>query len=76
MSLSETQGSIWKMVTHVYNQWDPEWTQMMPELELQKLLPAVPGDVLDETLERAAQEQLAELGTVGEDRAFRPLQQQ
>lgn len=73
MSLSETQGSIWKMVTHVYNQWDPEGTQLMPEPELQKLLPAVPEDVLDDTLERAAQEQLADLGTVGDDRAFRPL---
>lgn len=75
MSLTETQGSIWKMVTHVYQQWDPEWTQLMPESELQELLPAVPRDVLDDTLERAAQEQLAERGSVGDGRAFRPLQQ-
>lgn len=73
MTLTETQGSIWKMVTQVYRQWDPDGTQLMPESELQNLLPAVPGDVLDDTLEHAAQDQLAELRSVGDDRAFRPL---
>ncbi|HYD96570.1 MAG TPA: hypothetical protein VEC01_14670 [Noviherbaspirillum sp.] len=74
MTLSTTQGSIWKMVTQVYGQWDPDWNRLMPEAELQKLLPAVPADVLDDTLETAARDQLAELGNVGEERAFRPVQ--
>ena len=75
MTLSTMQGSIWKMVTQVYGQWDPDWSQLMPEAELQKRLPAVPADVLDDTLESAARDQLAERGNVGEEKAFRPVQQ-
>lgn len=73
MTLSTTEGSIWKMMTQVYDQWDPEWTRLMPEEELQKRLPAVPGDVLDHTLEHAVQEQVAERGESDGGRAFRPV---
>ncbi|HEY0846952.1 MAG TPA: hypothetical protein VGE12_16410 [Noviherbaspirillum sp.] len=73
MTMSTTQGSIWTMVTQEYGRWDPDWSRLMPETELHQRLPAVPPDVIDDTLDKAASDQLAEIGQVGAERAFRPL---
>lgn len=75
MSLSKTQGSVWEMVTHVYDRWDPDWTRLMPEEELRSQLPAVPADLLDDTLLKAEQDHLVEIGEMDEGRGFRPLKE-
>jgi hypothetical protein len=61
------------MVTHVYDRWDPDWNKLMPEEELREQLPAVPADIIDDTLLKAEKDHLVEIGDVGEGRGFRPL---
>lgn len=74
MTLSASQGEIWKRISEVYTQWDPERNGWMPVHELQAKLPEVAPELIGETLAQAAEEAMAEVGHVGESPGFRPLQ--
>ncbi|HZW21562.1 hypothetical protein [Noviherbaspirillum sp.] len=74
MALTEMQGVVWKQIAHAYDQWDPEWNRLMPVSELAELLPAVAPEMIGDTLGQAAADHIAEVGQVGEDPVFRPLQ--
>jgi hypothetical protein len=74
MTLTADQGAIWKQISHVYYQWDPSRTGRMPVRELAERLPAVAPDLIGETLAQAAADRIADVGHVGEDPTFKPLQ--
>ncbi|GAB3538080.1 hypothetical protein GCM10027343_02890 [Noviherbaspirillum agri] len=76
MALTEMQGVVWKQISQAYDQWDPEWNRLMPVSELAELLPTVAPDMIGETLGQAAEDHIAEVGHVGEDPGFRPLQRE
>jgi hypothetical protein len=73
MTMTSTQGAVWKQIAQIYDQWDPDWNGRMPVRELQARLPAVPPELIGETLAQAASDHLAEVGSVGEDPSFKPL---
>ncbi|WP_019142772.1 hypothetical protein [Noviherbaspirillum massiliense] len=76
MTMTSSQGAIWKQIAQVYDQWDPERHRLMPVKELSDKLPTVPPEMIGETLAQAASDQLAELGSIGENPEFRPLTKQ
>lgn len=74
MALTEMQGVVWKQIAQAYDQWDPDRDSLMPVSELSRMLPAIAPDMIGDTLGQAAAELMAEVGHVGEDPGFRPLQ--
>ncbi len=75
MAMSTVQGEVWKQITQTYLQWDPHKDQLMPVEELSDLLPAVPPELIGETLVQAANEHLAELASGEGGSCFKPLLQ-
>jgi hypothetical protein len=74
MTMTSTQGDLWKKITQLYYQWDPDGKGLMPVTELSDMLPAVPSELIIETLARAKENRLAEVDPPGDTREFRPLQ--
>lgn len=75
MAMSTVQGEVWKQITQTYLQWDPDKQQLMPVDELSEMLPAVPPDLIGETLVQAASDHLAELSNSEEGSCFKPVLQ-
>lgn len=75
MTMSTVQGEVWKQITQTYLQWDPDKSQLMPVEELSEMLPAVPPDLIAETLVQAASDNLAELASGDDGSCFKPLLQ-
>jgi hypothetical protein len=74
MTMTTTQGEIWKKITQLYYQWDPDGKELMPVTDLSDMLPAVPSELIIETLTRAKENRLAEVDRPGDKGEFRPLQ--
>ena len=74
MTMTTSQGAIWKQIAQIYDQWDPDWENLMPVKELQTRLPMVAPEIIGDTLAQAASDRLAEVGSIGEDPTFKPLQ--
>ena len=74
MTMTTTQGELWKKITQLYYQWDPDGNRLMPVTELNDKLPAVPSELIMETLQHAKENQLAELAMTQQQGEFRPLQ--
>lgn len=74
MTMTTTQGELWKKITQLYYQWDPDGNQLMPVAELNDKLPAVPSDMIMTTLAYATEHRLAEFDKADEGGEFRPLQ--
>ena len=75
MTMSTVQGEVWKQITQTYLQWDPDKQHLMPVEELSEMLPAVPPDLIGETLVQAASDNLAELASDEEGSCFKPCLQ-
>lgn len=75
MTMSTVQGEVWKQITQTYLQWDPDKSQLMPVEELSEMLPAVPPDLIGETLVQAASDHLAELASSEDGSCFKPVLQ-
>lgn len=75
MTMSTVQGEVWKQITQTYLQWDPDKCQLMPVEELSEMLPAVPPDLIGETLVQAASDNLAELASSDDGSCFKPVLQ-
>lgn len=74
MAMSTVQGELWKKITQVYFQWQPDGSELMPVAELSDQLPAVPVELIRETLTKAKDSQLAQFESLGQGEGFRPLQ--
>lgn len=74
MNMTNTQGELWKTITQIYYQWKPDGSELMPINELNDKLPAVPAQIIMETLWRAKESRMAEFDNVYEGGEFRPLQ--
>lgn len=74
MDMTTTQGELWKKITQLYYQWAPDGNELMPIIELDEKLPAVPSEMIMETLTYAKQHRLAEIGEENDGGKFRPLQ--
>lgn len=72
--MNANQYAVWKQISHVYAQWDPSRSGLMPVRDLAESLPTVAPDMIGDTLAQAAAERVAEVAHVGEDPTFRPLQ--
>lgn len=75
MTMTTTQGELWKQITQTYLQWDPDKNELMPVEELSDMLPAVAPELIGETLVQAANDRLAELGSNEEGTCFKPVLQ-
>ena len=73
MDMTTTQGELWKKITQLYYQWDPDGNGLMPIIELSDKLPAVPSKMIMETLTYAKEHQLAEVDKEEDGGEFRPL---
>lgn len=73
MNMTDTQGELWKTITQIYYQWNPDGNELMPINELSDKLPAVPSEMIKETVWRAKENQLAEFDNVYDGGEFRPL---
>jgi hypothetical protein len=74
MTMTSTQGELWRKITQLYYQWDPDGKELMSVTELSDMLPAVPSELIIETLARAKENRMAEVDRPGDTREFRPLQ--
>jgi hypothetical protein len=73
MTMTTAQGTLWKQITQIYFQWDPDGNALMSVNELSDMLPAVPGDLIQETLANAKEDELAEFSPESDGGGFRPL---
>ena len=73
MTMTAQQGEIWQKIVQLYGQANPDWQARMPVAQLQDKLPAVPPELIGETLAQAATDQLAEVDSIGEEPSFKPL---
>ena len=71
--MTNTQGELWKTITQIYYQWNPDGSELMPINELRDKLPAVPSEMITETLSRARENKLAELDNVYTGGEFWPV---
>jgi hypothetical protein len=74
MAMTTDQGELWKKITQVYYQWDPDGSQLMPVKNLNDMLPAVPSEMIRETLMNAKESRMAEFENAVQGGSFRPLQ--
>jgi hypothetical protein len=74
MAMTATQGELWKKIIQLYYQWNPDGSELMPLKKLDDMLPAVPSEMVRETLSRAKESRLAEFENGDEGGEFRPLQ--
>lgn len=73
MDMTNTQGELWKTITQIYYQWNPDGSELMPVNKLNDKLPAVPSEMIMETLTRARENKLAEFDNMYGSGEFRPL---
>jgi hypothetical protein len=73
MTMSTSQGELWRQIIRIYHQWDPDRNRLMPVKKLNDMLPAVPAEMIGDTLAQARADQLAELDNVDRPSEFRPL---
>lgn len=74
MTMTTSQGALWKQITQLYYQWDPDGSSLMPVTELNDKLPAVPPEMIAETLVYAKENRLAEFDHEDKGGEFKPLQ--
>lgn len=72
MTMTTSQGELWQKITQLYFQWDPDGNRLMPIKELNDKLPAVPPDMIRETLSHAKASRLAEFDGANGEGEFRP----
>ena len=48
--MNANQDAVWKQISHIYAQWDPTRTGLMPVRDLAESLPTVAPDMIGDTL--------------------------